>query len=166
MLADGRVAGVVTAMDLNLSGYQFVPIIIPSNDIVEKVEWILKNPSRPTVDCDEVLAGLEPETPVTTTTVAPPPPPPPPAVTETFYTVILASMRKSHASFDDAMSRALELEYESGVSMYVLDSDGYSSLKHGYWVVHVGKWNRGDAREFAQIFRNFGYDAYAQKVTG
>ena len=50
LLADGSVGGVVTAMDLNLSGYQFVPIIIPSNDIEEKVEWILEHPSRPTVD--------------------------------------------------------------------------------------------------------------------
>jgi hypothetical protein len=165
LLADGNVAGVVTVMDLNPSGYQFVPIIIPSNDIVEKVDWILEHPSRPTVDCDEVLPEPEPETPETATTVAPPPPPPVVAP-ESFYTVILASLNKSNASFGHAMARAHELELESGIPTYVLDSNGYSSLRRGYWVVYVGKLNRGDAKEYAQIFRNYGYDAYAQEVTG
>jgi S1-C subfamily serine protease len=168
LLSDGRVAGVVTAMDLNLSGFQFVPIIIPSNDIVEKVQWILEHPSRPTVDCDEVLAALEPEAPATTTTVAPPPPPAaaPPPPQESFYTVILASLNKSNASYDQATARAYDLEIESGIPTYVLDSNGYSSLRRGYWVVYVGKLNRGDAKEYAQIFRNYGYDAYAQELTG
>jgi S1-C subfamily serine protease len=162
LLADGNVAGVVTAMDLNLSGYQFVPIIVPSNDIVDKVEWILENPSRPTVDCDEVLEAPEPET---TTTVAPPPPPPANPV-ESFYTVILASLNKSNASYDQAAAHAYDLEIESGIPTYVLDSNGYSSLRRGYWVVYVGKLNRGDAKEYAQVFRNHGYEAYAQEVTG
>ena len=46
------------------------------------------------------------------------------------------------------------------------DSNGYSSLSRGYWVVYVGKLYRGDAKEYAQSFRDYGYDAYAQEVTG
>jgi S1-C subfamily serine protease len=164
LLADGRVAGVVTAMDLNLSGFQFVPIIIPSNDIVEQVEWILEHPSRPTVDCDEVLAALEPETPATITTVVPPPPPA--AAPTSFYTVIMASLQKGNATFDVAMDRAQDLADQSGVTMHVLDSNGYSSLRPGYWVVYIGEMNRGDARYYAEILRNLGYDAYAQEVSG
>jgi S1-C subfamily serine protease len=175
LVADGRVAGVISNMDRNVSESRFVSLIIPSNDIVEEIGWIVEHPARPTVDCDKsedpypattttaTSTTSTTSTTVTTTTLALPPPVDP---TETFYTVILASMRKSHASFDEAMARALDLEYESGISMYVLDSDGYSSLKRGYWVVHVGKWNRSDAQDFAQIFRNYGYDAYAQEVTG
>jgi hypothetical protein len=46
------------------------------------------------------------------------------------------------------------------------DSNGYSSLRRGYWIVYLGELNRGDAGEYAQIVRNCGYDAYAQEVTG
>ena len=163
LLADGRVAGIVSAMDLNVDGFQYVPIIIPSNDVVEEVEWILENPSRPTVDCDEVLAALEPEAPVTTPTVAPAPPPP--AAPETFYTVILASMQQQNASFDEALARARQLEAEFDVPMYVLNSNSYSSLKPGYWVVYVGTMGRSDAKEVAGWIQGWGYDAYAQKVS-
>lgn len=165
LLADGRVAGVVTAMDLNLSGYQFVPIIIPSNDIVEKVEWILENPSRPTVDCDEIVAAnAEPE-PTTTTTTPTVAPPPPSAPAESFYTVILASMQQRNASFDDAMARAQDLADEFDVTMHVLDSNQYSSLSRGYWVVYAGKYSRADAKDIAQMLRNYGFDAYAKQVS-
>jgi len=169
LLADGRVAGVVTAMDLNLSGFQFVPIIIPSNDIAEKVEWILNNPSRPTVDCDEVVEPSVEALPATTTTVAPPPPPPPPppaAAPESFYTVVMASLQQRNASFDYAMNRSQQLADEYGVTMYVLNSNDYSSLSPGYWVVHVGKMSRADAKEIAAMLQGWGYDYYAQKVSG
>lgn len=84
----------------------------------------------------------------------------------TFYTVILASMGQSGATYDDAVARAQSFEYEFGVPMYVLDSNDYSSLQPGYWVVYIGEWSRDDARAIAQNLRDFGYDAYAQKVTG
>jgi S1-C subfamily serine protease len=172
LVADGRVAGVVTDVDPNVSGLQFVPIIIPSNDVAAAVDWILQHPARPAVDCDTVVAAYEEPTPTTTTTrrttttstttTAPPPADPP----VTFYTVILASMGQSGATYDDAVARAQSFEYEFGVPMYVLDSNGYSSLQPGYWVVYIGEWSRDDARAIAQNLRDFGYDAYAQKVTG
>lgn len=163
LLADGNVAGVVTAMDLNLSGYQFVPIIIPSNDIVEKVEWILDNPSRPTVDCDEVLRGYEEASPATTVA---PPPPPPPAAPESFYSVIMASPQQRNASFEAAMATAQQLADKFGGTMYVVDSNAYSSLTPGLWVVHVGAMSRADALSRAEFYRNQGYDFYAKRFSG
>jgi S1-C subfamily serine protease len=178
LVADGRVAGVVTDVDLNVSGLQFVPIIIPSNDVAAAVDWILHHPARPAVDCDTVVAAYEDPTPTTTsttrttttsiatttstTTTAPPPADPP----ETFYTVILASMGQSGATYDDAVARAQYFEYEFGVPMYVLDSNRYSSLQPGYWVVYVGEMTRAEAMEIAEMLRYYGWDAYAQKVTG
>jgi hypothetical protein len=177
LVADGRVAGVVTDVDPNVYGLQFVPIIIPSNDVAVAVDWILQHPGRPAVDCDTVVAAYEDPTPTTTsttttttrrttttstTTTAPPPVDPP----ETFYTVIMASMGQSGATYDDAVARAQYFEYELGVPMYVLDSNRYSSLQPGYWVVHVGEMTRGEALEIAEMLRYYGWDAYAQKVTG
>jgi hypothetical protein len=177
LVADGRVAGVVTDVDPNVYGLQFVPIIIPSNDVAVAVDWILQHPGRPAVDCDTVVAAYEDPTPTTTsttttttrrttttstTTTAPPPVDPP----ETFYTVIMASMGQSGATYDEAVARAQYFEYELGVPMYVLDSNRYSSLQPGYWVVHVGEMTRGEALEIAEMLRYYGWDAYAQKVTG
>ena len=173
LVADGLVAGVVSNMDRNASESRFVSLIIPSNDMVGEIDWIVEHPSRPTVDCEQLVdprpattttsTTSTTSTTVTTTTLAPPPPVDPP---ETFYTVILASMRMSHASFDDAMSRAQQLADTYDVTMYVLDSNGYPSLERGYWVVYIGEMSRGDARYYAQLLRDFGVDAYAQEVTG
>jgi hypothetical protein len=166
LLTDGRVAGVVTAMDLNLSGFQFVPIVIPSNDIVEKVEWILEHPSRPTVDCDEVLREYEEALPATTTTTVAPAPPPPATAPESFYSVIMASPQQRNASFDDAMATAQQLADKFGGTMYVIDSNAYSSLTPGLWVVHVGAMSRADALSRAEFYRNQGYDFYAKRFSG
>jgi hypothetical protein len=46
------------------------------------------------------------------------------------------------------------------------DSNGYWSERPEYWVVYVGELNRGRAGEYAQTVRNYGYEAYAQEVTG
>jgi hypothetical protein len=164
LIAGGGVAGVVTAVDLNLDGFQIVPIILPSNDIEEKVGWILENPSRPTVDCDEILPAPEPEAPATTTTIAPPPPPPV-AAPESFFSVILSSWKQEGWSSSDAERERAEIENRFGYPTYLANSNIYPSLTPGLWVVHIGSMDRQTALRVATDIRTWGgfEQAYAKE---
>lgn len=163
LVADGRVAGVVTEMDLNQDGFQFVPIIMTTDEVRETVESILRHPATPTVDCNSLDSGIPPSTPDVPTVPLPPayehPVPP-------FYTVILASMATSGATPQDAVDRANELSWQYGLETGVLLSDDFSSLKRGYWVVYTGVfYDRTSAIDYANYLKSLGIDCYARHVT-
>ena len=163
LILDGRVAGVVTEMDLNVDGFQYVPIIVTTDEVAETIEWILQHPSSPRVDCDSVDSGIAPGSPG-----VPPVPdrpsydhPEPP-----FYTVILGSMSVVSATYEDAWDRAYELERQYGFETSVLFSNDFSSLKPGYWVIYAGVfYDRDPAIAIADEMRMYGIDAYAKQVT-
>jgi hypothetical protein len=163
LISDGRIAGVVTEMDLNVDGFQYVPIIMTTDEVAETIEWILQHPSLPTADCDAVDTAVPPSAPG-----IPPVPdrpsydhPEPP-----FYTVILGSMSVASATYEDAWNRAYELERQYGFEPSVLLSNDFSSLKPGYWVIYVGVfYDRDPAIAIAEEMRVYGIDAYAKQVT-
>ena len=163
LVADGRVAGVVTQMDLNQDGFQFVPIIMTTDEVLETVESILRHPSTPTVDCDSIDSGVPPYSPGVPTVPDLPeydhPVPP-------FYTVILASMATSNANRQDAVERANELSWQYGLETGVLYSNDFNSLTPGYWVVYTGVfYDRDPAIALAADMVRYGIDAYAKQVT-
>lgn len=163
LISDGRVAGIVTEMDLNLDGFQFVPIIVTTDEVAETIEWILAHPSRPVVNCDEIEPGNPPYAPEFPPAPDRPPydhPEPP------FYTVILGSMSVASTTYEDAWDRAYELERQYGFDTSVLLSNDFSSLKPGYWVIYAGVfYDREPAIEIADELRMYGIDAYAKQVT-
>jgi S1-C subfamily serine protease len=160
LISNGTVAGVVTQMDLNLDGFQFVPIILPSNDVSETAEWIINHPSRPAADCASVNDDYY---------AAPPFPDGEPSVgpewSTPFYTVILASLQTDRASFEDAEARARDLADAHGFDTYVLHSDEFATLSPGFWVVYTGPMEREDSKTIAALFRDYGIDAYAKQVS-
>lgn len=163
LISDGRIAGIVTEMDLNLDGFQFVPIIATTDEVAETIEWILAHPSRPVVNCDEIDSGNEPYVPEI------PPAPARPAYDHPeppFYTVIFGSMSVASATYEEAWDRAYELERQYGFGTSVLLSNDFSSLKPGYWVIYAGVfYDRAPAIEIAEELRMYGIDAYAKQVT-
>lgn len=162
LISDGRVAGLVTQMDLNPDGFQFVPIIMTVDEFAETIEWILEHPSNPTVDCDGGIYDRPPVMPTPTTTSAPPSYPHP---TVPFYTVILASMSTTSATYADAWDRAQELAWSSGLETDVLLSNDFSSLKPGYWVVYTGVfYDRAASIDYAAYLESWGINAYARHV--
>jgi putative serine protease PepD len=160
LVSNGAVAGVVTQVDLNLDGFQLVPIILPSNDASEVAEWIINHPSRPSAECSSVNDDYY---------VAPPLPDDGPSTgpewPTPFYTVILASMQTDRASFADAESRARDLADAYGFDTYVLNSNEFTSLSPGFWVVYTGPMEREDSKKIAELFRDYGIDAYAKQVS-
>jgi hypothetical protein len=163
LISDGRVAGVVTEMDLNLEGFQFVPLSMTTDEVYETIEWILEHPSSPTVSCGEIGSGTPPYgsgTPTAPEVPAYEHPTPP------FYTVILASLSTSRASAQDAVDRAVDLAWEHGLETAVLLSDNFSSLNPGYWVVYTGVfYDRDPAIDYASYLNAQGIDAYSRQVT-
>ena len=162
LTSDGRVAGVVTYMDINPDGFQFVPIVISANEVSETVDWIIDHPSTPTVDCRSVSS----------TVVAAPSLPAVPSEPSyeypgpSFYTVILASLQTANASYQDAINRANELAWDYDLDTAVLLSNDFSSMTPGYWVVYTGAWDeRNGAIDAADYLRSWGIDAYAKQVT-
>ena len=163
LTSDGRVAGVVTYMDINPDGFQFVPIVISANEVSETVDWIIAHPSTPTVNCNTasptfVAAPALPAVPSEPSYEYPGP---------SFYTVVVASMKTANASNQDAINRANELARDHGLVTAVLLSDNFSSMTPGYWVVYTGAWDeRTGAIDRATYLRIIGVDgAYAKKVT-
>ena len=173
---EGEVAGVVTYMDLNWEGFQFVPVVVTADEVRETVDWIIDNPAHPAVDCSAVPSPEEPAPVPTPPVVAAPPTtaaPTPPSYyypADSFYTVILASIKASSASYQDAMNQAAQLAVDYGFTDYglvpgVLRSDDFHTLKPGLWVIYIGAWSdKNEAKNVAQDFRNFGIDAYAKLV--
>lgn len=163
LVGDGRVAGVVTEMDLNQDGFQYVPIIMTTDEVLETVESILRHPTTPVVDCDSLDSGTPPGFPGAPSVPDLPgydyPEPP-------FYTVILASMSTSSATPQDAVDRANELSWQYGIETGVLYSNDFGSLTPGYWVVYTGVfYDRDSARALADDMVRYGIDAYAKQVT-
>lgn len=145
----GTVAGVVTQIDLNLEGFQFVPLIVTYDELKSSIDTILEEPDRPEPDCgNELLAGTEE------------PPPhsegddydyPDPA--EPFWAVILLSLDVETNSAYEAVDRSTEY-WDSGIPAEVLLSNDFGSLNPGYWVVYV--------REFVT---EQDADAYCESIT-
>lgn len=162
LISDGRVAGVVTQMDLNLDGFQFVPIIMTVDEVAETIEWIMDHPSLPRVDCDDAISAYPPSgipSPPTSSSPSYEHPVPP------FYTVILASMKTTNASYADAWDRAQELAGSTGLETGVLLSDDFSSLNPGYWVAYTGVfYDRTASLDYANYLRTIGIDGYARQV--
>ena len=51
----GTVAGVVTQIDLNWEGFQFVPLIVTYEALGDTIDNIVKRPTRPNSDCGNSL---------------------------------------------------------------------------------------------------------------
>jgi len=81
------------------------------------------------------------------------------------YTVVLASFSQSHYSERDAQTRATQAQ-SRGVSSGVIDSDDFSSLTSGLWVVFSGIYDtEAQATAHQAEVRGKGYQgAYTRQV--
>jgi S1-C subfamily serine protease len=159
LATDGSVAGVVTQMDLNLSGFRFVPLIMTEADVSSTIERIIANPARPAADCSTVVDDVVDDSPTQ-------PSDPGYAYPVTpFYTVILSSLQTGSTTYQGALNRAESLSAQHGFSTGVLLSDDFSSLRPGLWVVYTGVWyDRTLALDWAEYYRSIGIDSYARQI--
>jgi hypothetical protein len=126
----GAVAGVVTWMDLNPEGFQFVPVVVTHDELDEPLTRIISNPEVPTVDCGsltEALPEIPSPIPPPTEPLPPTEPDPPdyPYPEPPFYTVFLDSLRTNSNSYADAWDSAYRQAETYQVLTDVLLSDDF-----------------------------------------
>ena len=103
LTAQGTVAGVVTQIDLNLEGFQFVPLVVTYDALVATVDGILDEPNRPDAQCAHPLLAGPPSPAGGPTTDGDYPDPYDP-----FWAVVLSSMAIDQFSVSDALNRSIE----------------------------------------------------------
>ena len=131
-------------------------------------------PPPPPAETDTTTTGTETtqtDTGLTTTEQLPPPPPPPPQELiewpqgQNGWTIVLASIPQS--SGRGAAARAGQQAIDAGLTdVGVLNSDEFSSLHPGYFVVFSGIYNSQDeARGGLDAAKGSYPQAYARQIT-